>query len=437
MSPSKNIRLHDLEIEMLPVEWLKPERLNARRHSKQQVAKLVNSFEEFGVVNPIIVDECNVILAGDGRRMAAKSAGVTKLPIVRVTGLTDAQKRAYRIADNRLPELAEWDWEVLAGELKALSDPEFAIDITVTGFETGAIDVLIGEQTPAKSDDEVDHLPATDPERPIVSKLGDLWKLGQHHLLCGDVLEIGHLERLLDGKPADMVFTDPPYNVPIDRFVCGLGSVKHDEFAMASGEMTPAEFRGFLAQTTTNLADATRDGSIHFICMDWRHVEDLLAAGRQSYAELKAICVWNKTNGGMGSLYRSKHEFIAVYKNGSAPHINNVNLGKHGRNRTTVWDYPGVNSFGEERDNLALHPTVKPVKMIEDAILDCSDRGNAVLDAFCGSGSTLIAAERVGRRGFGLEIDPKYVDATLRRFRAITGEEPVRLDDGATLKHLE
>jgi len=213
--------------------------------------------------------------------------------------------------------------------------------------------------------------------------------------------------------------------------------VSHDEFAMASGEMSGAEFRGFLGAITANLSDATRDGSIHYICMDWRHIEDLLAAGREAYAELKAICIWNKSNGGMGSLYRSKHEFVAVFKNGEAPHINNVALGKHGRNRTSVWDYAGVNSFGEERDNLAIHPTVKPVKLVEDAILDCSNRGDRVLDAFCGSGTTIIAAERAGRRGFGLEIEPKYVDVTLRRYRALTGEEPVRLSDGALLKSLE
>ena len=206
---------------------------------------------------------------------------------------------------------------------------------------------------------------------------------------------------------------------------------------MASGEMSPAEFRAFLGEITANLSDATRDGSIHYICMDWRHLEDLLAAGRENYTELKALCVWNKTNGGMGSLYRSKHELIAVYKKGDAPHINNVQLGKHGRTRTTVWDYAGVNSFGGERDNLAIHPTVKPVKLVEDAILDCSNRGDRVLDAFCGSGTTIIAAERAGRRGFGLEIEPKYVDATLRRFRALTGEEPVRLSDGELLKSLE
>jgi DNA modification methylase len=428
---------HLLQIEEIPVAALKPYARNARRHSKTQVKQIVASFKEFGIINPIIVDEANNILAGHGRLEAAKTAGIAIVPIVRVTGLTEGQKRAYRIADNRIAENAGWDHSILAQEFKDLSSSAFEIDVTVTGFEMGAIDVIIGEHAPADIKDEADHQPAVDPERPIISKPGDLWQLGAHRLLCACSLDIESYARLLDGKGADMVFTDPPFNIVIDRFVCGLGGISHEEFAMASGEMSPEEFRAFLLRITANLVEATRDGSIHFICMDWRHIRDLLDVGSVNYSELKAICVWNKTNGGMGSLYRSKHEFVAVFKNGEAPHINNVALGKHGRNRTTVWDYAGVNSFGGERDNLAIHPTVKPVKLVEDAILDCSNRGDRVLDAFCGSGTTIIAAERAGRRGFGLEIEPKYVDATLRRFRTLTGEEPVRLSDGALLKSLE
>lgn len=428
---------HHLKIDEVAISALKPYARNARRHSKAQVKQIAASFEEFGIINPIIVDENNNILAGHGRLEAAKSTGIALVPVIRVTGLSEGQKRAYRIADNRIAETAEWDFAILAQELKDLSDPAFEIDVTVTGFEMGAIDVMIGEHAPSAVKDEADVQAPIDPDRPVITKPGDLWTLGNHQVLCGDARDINHFERLLEAHVADLVFTDPPYNVAIDRFVCGLGSVSHDEFAMASGEMSGAEFRGFLGAITANLADATRDGSIHYICMDWRHIEDLLAAGREAYAELKAICVWNKSNGGMGSLYRSKHELIAVFKKGSVPHINNIRLGKHGRNRSNVWEYAGVNSFGEERDNLAIHPTVKPVKLVEDAILDCSDRGDRVLDAFCGSGTTIIAAERAGRRGFGLEIEPKYVDATLRRYRALTGEEPVRLSDGALLKSLE
>lgn len=302
-----NIPLHDLKVETAPIASLKPSARNARRHSKSQVKQIAASFEEFGVINPIIVDEANIILAGHGRLEAAKTTGIAELPVVRVTGLTEGQKRAYRIADNRIAEQAEWNFAILAEELKTLSEAEFDIDITVTGFETGAIDVMIGEHANAPAEDEADHQPDIDPDRPVITKPGDTWQLGTHTLLCACSLDIENYKRLLSGKPADMVFTDPPYNVPVDRFVCGLGSVSHEEFAMASGEMTPNEFRAFLVQTATNLVDATRDGAIHFICMDWRHIEDLLAAGRDAGTELKAICVWNKTNGGMGSLYRSKH----------------------------------------------------------------------------------------------------------------------------------
>lgn len=428
---------HDLKVEMIAVSALKPYARNARRHSKAQVKQIAASFKEFGIINPIIVDEDNSILAGHGRVEAAKAAGIALLPVVRVTGLTEGQKRAYRIADNRIAETAEWELSFLAQEFKDLSSAAFEIDVTVTGFDMGEIDVMIAEHAPSAKADEADVLPAIDPGRPIIAKTGDIWQLGSHRLMCACSLEIENYKRLLSGEPADMVFTDPPFNCKIDRFVCGSGAISHDEFAMASGEMTPEEFRAFLLQITTNLVDATRDGSIHYVCMDWRHIRELLDVGSVNYSELKAICVWNKTNGGMGSLYRAKHEFVAVFKNGEAPHINNIQLGKHGRNRTSVWDYAGVNAFGEERDNLAIHPTVKPVKLVEDAILDCSNRGDRVLDAFCGSGTTIIAAERAGRRGFGLEIEPKYVDATLRRFRALTGEEPVRLSDGALLKSLE
>ena len=429
---------HSLASELIAVEDLAPSPRNARRHSKRQIEQLKASIEEYGFINPIIVDEKNRVLAGHARLEAVKATGMPLVPIIRITHLTETQKRGYRLADNKLAEGATWDFEIVAEELEALSAPGIDINIESIGFEKAEIDILIGKHvTPKINEDEADFQPAIEPDRPIVARPGDLWYLDQHRLLCGDARKIDHYQHLLSGKFADMVITDPPYNVKVDGFVCGLGSFSHDEFVMGSGEMVTSEFRHFLSTTTSNLVQATREGSIHFIFIDWRHIDDLLAAGRPVYSELKAICVWNKSNGGMGSLYRSKHEFVAVFKNGTAPHINNIELGKHGRNRTTVWDCPGVNSFGEERDNLAIHPTVKPVKLIEDAILDCSDRNDRVLDAFCGSGTTLIAAERVGRIGFGLEYDPKYVDAALRRFRAITGIEPVRSSDGATFKSLE
>jgi DNA modification methylase len=288
------------------------------------------------------------------------------------------------------------------------------------------------------ADDEADRLPDVDLAVPPVTQPGDLWQLGRHRLLCADATRPQSFERLMGGQLAEMVFADPPYNLPIDGHVSGLGSLKHAEFAMASGEMSEAGFISFLEKVLGSMAAHSRDGAIHFICMDWRHLFELLTAGRNAYSELKNLCVWTKTNGGMGSLYRSQHELIAVFKKGSAPHINNVELGRHGRYRTNVWAHAGMNSFGAERDQaLAMHPTVKPVALVEDAILDCSKRGGVVLDAFAGSGTTLIAAERAGRRGFGLELEPRYVDVTLRRFRELTGIETLHLESGLTFKQRE
>ena len=289
-------------------------------------------------------------------------------------------------------------------------------DVTATGFDMGEIDILIDDLS---DDDDLDEVPEMDPSVSPVTQLGDLWQVGRHRLLCADATQPTSLETLMGGERAEMVFTDPPYNVPIVGHVSGRGSAKHDEFAMASGEMSEAEFTAFLAQVLQSLAANSLPGSLHFVCMDWRHLFELLTAGRGVYNELKNLCVWTKTNGGMGSLYRSQHELIAIFKYGKEAHINNVELGRHGRNRSNVWSYAGMNAFGAKRNTaLGMHPTVKPVRLVEDAILDCSNRGGVVLDAFVGSGTTLIAAERAGRRGFGLELEPRHVDLTLRRFQA-------------------
>jgi DNA modification methylase len=243
-------------------------------------------------------------------------------------------------------------------------------------------------------------------------------------LLCGTAIETAAFAALMGEERATIVFTDPPYNVRIAGHASGLGAIHHRPFPMASGEMDKAEFTAFLCRTCENLAAFSLDGSLHFICMDWRHLDELLAAGRASYDELKNLCVWVKDNGGMGSLYRSRHELIFVFKHGRDGHRNNVHLGKYGRNRSNVWQYPGVNSFarcGEEGNLLALHPTVKPVSLVADAILDCSARSDIVLDSFLGSGTTVIAAERTGRRCYGLELDPGYCDTIIRRWQALTG----------------
>jgi DNA modification methylase len=373
----------------------------------------------------VLVDaELNVI-AGHGRLLACCELGWSEVPTLCLDHLTPAQARAYRIADNRLTEIATWDDRLLAEQLKDLSLLGLDFSLEVTGFEVAEIDLRIAslDDMPEQDDDPADAVPEVSAEPPI-SQIGDLWLLGRHRVLCGNALDPEAFATLMGEERAAMVFTDPPYNVPIEGHASGLGAIHHRPFAMASGEMDKAAFTAFLGRACRNLATFSAGGSLHYVCMDWRHLDELLTAGGEAYGELKNVCVWIKDNPGMGSLYRSQHEFVFVFKQRGGSHRNNVQLGQFGRNRSNVWSYPGANSFarcGEEGNLLALHPTVKPVAMVADAILDCSARGEIVLDAFLGSGTTVIAAERTGRRCYGLELDPGYVDVALRRWQALTG----------------
>jgi DNA modification methylase len=399
---------------------LKPRTNNPRTHTKKQIEQIAASIKEFGFINPVLIDGSDGIIAGHGRVEAAKLIGMNNVPVVRVDHLTPAQVRAYVIADNKLAENAGWDRALLALELQELS-VDLNFDVSVIGFETAEIDLLIQDLNQG-TPDEADEVPEVDRSAPAVSRPGDIWRIGNHVLLCGDALNKDNYATLLESKKAQMVFTDPPYNVAIAGNVSGLGKVKHREFAMASGEMSPDEFIKFLETAFTRFAQFSSDGSIHFVCIDWRHIRELLNAATKPYRELKNLCVWSKTNGGMGSLYRSQHELVFVFKNGRAPHINNVELGRFGRNRSNVWNYAGQNTFGNDRKTeLAMHPTVKPVALVADAILDCSKRDGIVLDGFAGSGTTLVAAEKTGRRGYGIEFDPYYVDTIIRRFEAVYG----------------
>lgn len=413
-----------LSVEYRALEELKPYERNARTHSKKQLDQIAESIKEFGFTNPVLIDAKDQIIAGHGRVDAAKALGYVKVPTIRLEDMSEAQRRAYIIADNRLAENAGWDNDILAAELQFLVDAEIDFDISLTGFDAPEIDILI-ETAQAKTDPDDQVSPVSD-DMPVVSRTGDLWQLGRHRLLCGDALVAESYMALLQGEQAEMVFTDPPYNVPIDGHVSGLGANRHEEFEMASGEMTPEEFKDFLCQVFVNLTANSSDGSIQFICMDWRHIHEITTAAAGVYSETKNVCVWNKDNGGMGSLYRSKHELVFVFKNGKSPHINNIELGRHGRNRTNVWDYPGVNSFsGERAQAQAMHPTVKPLALVADAILDCSNRNGIILDPFSGSGTTIMAAERVGRQARCIELDPRYVDVAIRRWQEATGEQAV------------
>jgi DNA modification methylase len=414
---------HALQIEHLPTHALLPRDRNARTHSKRQISQIRESILKFGFNNPILIDDDGRIIAGHGRVEAAKDLNIVTVPVVRLSHLNEAEKRAYVLADNRLAEKACWDPEILAIELQGLIDIGF--DVELTGFETPEIDLILEDFADSSrelltADDQIPDLSLGPP----VSRVGDLWVLGAHRLLCGDARLSATYTKLLDGQIADLVVTDPPYNVRIDGHVSGLGRVRHGEFAMASGEMSEIEFAEFLETCLGLAASFSRDGAVHYIFMDWRHLTELLSAGRNIYGQLINLCVWNKDNGGMGSFYRSKHELVFVFKVGNAAHINNVELGRHGRNRTNVWDYPGINTFRASRlGELAMHPTVKPVALVADAIKDASNRSDLVLDPFAGSGTTIIAAEKTGRRARALEIDPKYVDVIVHRWQALTGKD--------------
>ncbi len=405
-----------LEIEQRAVDQISPNPRNARTHSDRQIHQVAASILKFGFLVPIIVDETGMILAGHCRLEAAKKVGHTKVPTVVASHLTPLQKRAFVLAENRLAELAGWDEEILAAELSDLVEFYVDLDLGAIGYTTADVDALTVDPQPRKDDpdDLVDELESI---RPAVTRQGDIWLLDYHKIICGDATENAIWKCLLTDETVDLAFTDPPYNVPIDGHVTGLGKVKHREFAMASGEMTSGEFERFLHGVIGCMISFSRDGAIHYICMDWRHQWELMGAARPQYKEYKNLCVWNKTNAGMGTFYRSQHELVHVFKVGTAAHINNFKLGQNGRYRTNVWTHPGVNTFKRDRDEeLESHPTVKPVSMIAEVLLDCSEQGDIILDPFGGSGTTLIAAARTKRRARLIEIDPIYVDATVRRY---------------------
>ncbi len=422
-------------VEYLPIDELEPYGGNPRRHSKKQLRKLAASIEKFGFVVPVLVDQDYTLIAGHGRVEAAKLLDLPRIPVIRLTHLDQAQVRALRIADNRLTELGEWDEAVLAIELQALVEIDF--DVELTGFDAPEIDMTIERQLAGTATGPADTIPPVDPAIPPISRVGDLWILDSHRLLCGDARHPACFEVLMEGRLAQMVMTDPPYNVAIDGHVCGSGKVHHDEFIMASGEMSDEEYEDFLVAFVRNLVRFSVDGSVHYIFIDWRHLHDLERVCRQYYTDQLNLVVWAKTNGGMGSLYRSQHELVLVYKNGTAAHINNVHLGKYGRNRTNAWTYEGVNTINpDRRGDLELHPTVKPVALVGDAIRDCSKRNGIVLDLFLGSGTTVIAAEQTGRLCYAMELDPRYVDTAVRRWEAFTGGKARHGESGLTFEDM-
>ncbi len=420
------------------VRDLVPNPRNARKHSKKQVRQIAESIRRFGFTNPIIVDEVNRIVAGHGRWMAARLLGLESVPVIQVSGLSENDLRAYALADNKIAENSNWDFDIVGGELTALLEAN--IDISITGFSIAEIDMILdGGEGVAPVGDEDDAIPTVQSKQ--VTRLGDRWQLGKHRLICGDARDEKAYARLMSGRGrvrdrADMVFTDPPYNVKIDGNVSGRG--RHSEFVMASGEMSDADFTDFLHSSLSGAARWSADGSIHFVFMDWRHMQNILEAGHRVYSALKNLIIWAKDSAGMGTFYRSQHELIFAFKNGDAPHHNSFGLGEGGRHRSNVWRYRGANTPSKQsREELALHPTVKPVAMVADAIKDCCPRDGIVLDPFCGSGTIFIAAEKTGRRGRAIELDPIYCDTAIRRWQAFAHDDAILIETGETFAEVE
>jgi DNA modification methylase len=420
-------------MQWIAVDVLKPNGRNARTHSKKQTRQIADSIAAFGFLVPILIDEGNLIIAGHGRYAAAKLLGLKEVPVIGVEGLSEGKRRALAIADNKIAENAGWDREVLAIELPELAEVLVVegLDISITGFAPVEIDQLTADF----EEDSSDPADAIDPEwakTTPVTKPGDLWELGNHRILCGDARGAEDLARLMGGTQAAMAFLDPPYNVRV-RDIVGRGRVKHTEFAMASGELSRTDFVAFLNSALAAAAGVSRGGGVHFVCMDWRHIGELLEAGGAVYGETLNLAVWVKSNAGQGSFYRSQHELIGVFRVGEGPHLNNVELGRYGRSRSNVWHYAGINTFRAGRlDELKSHPTVKPVALVAEAMKDCTRRGDIVLDTFCGSGTTILAAERVGRKAYTLEFEPRFVDVAIKRWQAFSRKDAIHAETGLT-----
>lgn len=430
--PTNNLQMIDINLIVLKLKSL-------RKHSKKQLQKLKNAINKVGYVNPVLLDEKHNIMAGELRLLAAKELGFTQIPAIILEKLTEEEVEAIRILDNRIAEDGEWNYENLKDELEKLL--KFDISFEDLGFDTVDYDKIfladdIDENKVHDSDKEDESW--LDANIPPKVKFGDLWRLGDHFVYCGDSLLVRSFEILMQGELAQIVITDPPYNCKIKGHVCGLGKTQHEEFAMASGEMTDAEFAEFISKFIQNLIKFSVDGSLHYMFMDWAGLNILLTAGKKYYTELKNIAIWNKGVGGMGAMYRSQHEMVPIFKNGKAKHQNHIQLGKYGRYRTNVWDYPGVRATNPASlELLKLHPTCKNVCMLHSILLDASSKNDIVLDCFGGSGSTLLAAERCKRRARLIEISPRYVDVTIFRWEKETGKTAKLIKNIVEVQHGE
>ncbi len=418
---------HELSIIMLSIEQIAPFQNNPRKHPPKQIAMLESAIRKFGFNNPLLLAPASSspggpkkpsyeLIAGHARVIAARNIGMTTLPVIILPHLSEAERRAYRIADNAIALKGEWSLELLKTELEFVYNFDVEFDAKALGFEAPEVDaILFGEE-------DEDSGPGRGPDRSraAISMLGTIWSVEHHRIMCGSSLDSDVWLSLMAGKLADLVLSDMPFNVPVSGHITGSGNF--EEFAMASGELSEAEFAEMIAKALTLQAEHARDGSLSYQFIDWRSVELMIREGRKVYNTLINLCVWVKSAAGMGSTYRSQHELIPVFRKGKTSHRNNVELGKHGRYRTNIWEYSGCTGFSAERKaNLAMHPTVKNTQMIADAIMDSTGPGDLVVDAFIGSGTTALAAERIGRICYGIEIDPHYTDLAVSRLIEATG----------------
>ena len=426
-----NVRRNRKEVEYWSITDLKEPRIKARVHSEDQIERISCSIQQFGFMGAVIIATDGKIIVGSGRVEAARRLGFDELPVIIESHLSPAQIKAYRIADNKMAELSSWDYEALKLEFECILETDTDFDLGVIGFDTPEIDIILDGSSSDNGNPKDDVVP--DKVGSPVTKLGDLWLLGNHKLLCGDARAEESFITLLGDEQVRMVVSDPPFNVRINGHVGGSGKIKHAEFAMASGEMFGVEFEKFLTASLEQQMNATCEGGLLYIFMDWRSLDVLIRVGKELGLSFQNLLVWKKSNAGMGSLYRSQHELICLFKKGTAPHVNNIMLGAKGRYRTNVLQYAGINSSGANRmEDLSAHPTVKPAVMIADIIKDVSKRGDLVLDSFLGSGTTPIAAQTTGRKARCIELDPIYVDTAIRRFEARFGIEAIHAGSGKT-----
>lgn len=427
-----------LHTEYLAVTSLIPMPGAPRRHPKSQIRALAKSFEAFGQVLPILIDADHRIISGHAQWDVARRLGMTEVMVMRIEYLAEPQIKALMVALNRLGDLSKWDDQALNTILLDLHVLDLDFDIEATGFAEIEIELRIDSLDDGDQDvDEGGNIGVG----PAVTQPGDLWQLSKHRLICGNALHDEMWSTLMGEDRATLVVTDPPYNVPIDGHVSGLGKHKHLPFAMAVGEMSEPEFTVFLQSAMRHAHKWSAPGSVHSWAMDWRHVVEIGSAGQAVYERFLNMAVWVKNQPGMGSFLRSQHELFFIFAKGGAPSRNNVQLGRFGRSRSNVWNYPSAASgFGrgtDEGNPLAMHPTVKPLALICDVLLDASVKGDVIADPFTGSGTTLIAAEKLGRTARCIELDPRYCDTIVRRWQRWTGEHAVRTSDGATFTALE